>query len=84
MISSTEFQQNVGFYLKEAQKGKKIRISKSKPEKALFVLSLQKAPAGTPSKQVNQRMAKINSLIKELKISNKTESGLDFQRRVRS
>ena len=83
IISSTEFQQNVGHYLKEAQKGKTIQISKSKPEKAMFTISYQKENSIDNSNKVS-RNKKILDLIKKLDIHNSKESGLEFQRRVRS
>ena len=82
-ISSTEFQQNVGYYLKEAQKGKVIQIRKSKPQKALFTLTIEKNDH-IDQKKESTRISKINDLINELNIQNKRESGLDFQKRVRN
>jgi len=80
--TSTEFQQNVGFYLREAEKGKIITIKKLKPVKSSFKLTLEKSEQDYDKKQ--SRNEKILNLIKELNIQNPAESGLDFQKRVRS
>lgn len=40
-ISSTEFQQRVGYYLSLVEKGVEVIIERKKPGEAFFVLSLQ-------------------------------------------
>lgn len=80
-ITSTEFQQNVGYYLKQAEQGKTITIRKLKPKKSSFEL-IAKNVENVNKK--NKRNGEIRALIKELKINNTGESGLEFQRRVRS
>lgn len=80
-ITSTEFQQNVGYYLKQAEKGKTVMIKKLKPKKLMFKLIYENKDV--PMKK-NTRNEEIRALIKELKIKNTGESALDFQRRVRS
>lgn len=81
-ITSTEFQQNVGYYLKEAERGKIINIFKLKPTKASFKLIADKN--SLDNKQKSSRKAEILKLIKELNISDSSESARDFQNRVRS
>ena len=83
VISSTEFQQNVGFYLKVAQNGKPIQIRKSKPQKALFTISYQKEKSNNVAKGL-LRKTKVLNMINELNIHDSKESGLEFQKRVRS
>ncbi|MEI7579683.1 MAG: hypothetical protein WCJ58_06685 [bacterium] len=81
-ITSTEFQQNVGYYLKEAEKGKTIQINKQKPTKAIFDLKLaSKKDTAVTSPSRKELVLK---LIKELNIKGRKESGLEFQHRVRS
>ena len=79
-ITSTEFQQNVGFYLKEVEKGKKITITKLKPKKAKFSLVLSKADQ---INNVRSRKSTVEEMIKILNIKDVTESALKFQNRVR-
>jgi hypothetical protein len=96
VISSTEFQQNVGYYLKEAQRGKIVQIRKSKPGNVLFNVSVQKEDADVLVKKISRReqmLALINKLNihddihdSNSKKSSKEfgkESGLEFQKRVR-
>ena len=40
-ISSTEFQQRVGYYLSLVEKGVEVIIERQKPGESLFVLSLK-------------------------------------------
>jgi len=79
-ITSTEFQQNVGYYLREAEKGKIVEIKKLKPTRALFKLSLIRSQPKEAQK--NSRKPKILDLIKKINIRD-SESGLEFQKRVR-
>lgn len=82
LATSTEFQQNVGFYLREAEKGKVIRIRKLKPVQSTFKLVLEKGYSAEDTRQT--RNQKIQNLIRNLNIRNTTESGLEFQNRVRN
>jgi len=82
LATSTEFQQNVGFYLREAEKGKVIRIKKLKPVQSTFKLVLEKGYSPEDTRQT--RNQKIQSLIKKLNIQNTAESDLEFQNRVRN
>jgi len=80
-ITSTEFQQNVGYYLKLAEAGNSIQITKSKPKHAIFrIVSIgnKKTRKNKTSKQI------AIDLMKKYAISRKGESGLEFQNRVRS
>ncbi len=82
-ITSTEFQQNVGYYLKEAQAGKELLISRSKPSKAVFKLVLlSEAKSVKPKRKFT--MQQINAMLNKYGVSHGKESGLEFQRRVRS
>ena len=82
LATSTEFQQNVGFYLREAEKGRVIRIKKLKPVQSTFKLVLEKGYTTEDTRQT--RNEKIQNLIKKLNIQNTAESGLEFQNRVRN
>jgi antitoxin (DNA-binding transcriptional repressor) of toxin-antitoxin stability system len=82
-ITSTEFQQNVGYYLKEAQAGKELLITRSKPSKAVFKLVLQEKETEVKTKKKFSEV-EFYKLMAELGIRNHHESGLEFQRRVRS
>ena len=80
-ITSTEFQQNVGYYLNEAQKGKVLTITKSKPTKVSFKLVVQNnIEPKTQKKKFDP--VELEKLIAKLNIQSH-ESGLEFQRRVR-
>lgn len=81
-ISSTEFQQNVGFYLKMADTGKTVNIKRLKPFRADYKLELSKGVNAEITKNI--RKNRITGLIKQLDIKAKNESGLNFQKRVRS
>ena len=82
IVSSTEFQQNVGFYLKEAQKGKSIQIRKTKPGEVFFNLSV--LSKDTTAKRKITRNEMVTRLIKEINLPKSKESALEFQNRVRS
>lgn len=81
-ITSTEFQQNVGYYLKQAEKGKTITIKKLKPKKSTYILVVEHGEKTTKAKP--SRREEIMKLIDELDMKDTSESGLEFQRRVRS
>ncbi len=81
-ISSTQFQQKVGYYLNLADKGETIVIEKLKPAGKTFVLK-----KGSTKKQDSEkdRIKDLMKFIKENTVKSSTgESGLEFQRRVRS
>jgi antitoxin (DNA-binding transcriptional repressor) of toxin-antitoxin stability system len=80
-ISSTEFQQNVGYYLKMAEAGNTVLITKSKPGHSVFKLSIQENKK--TSKEKTSKQIAIE-LMERYSISRKGESGLEFQNRVRS
>ena len=79
-VSSTEFQQNVGYYLALAEKGEEITISKSKPKKAVFTLKKRL------EKKIDEKPKTMADKLKELEkyMFESDESGLELQRRVRS
>jgi uncharacterized protein YueI len=81
IISSTEFQQNVGHYLKLAEAGSPIQITKSKPKHSVFNLVFQ------DNKKINKKKSSKQiaiELLEKYSFSRKGESGLEFQKRVRS
>jgi len=80
-ISSTEFQQNVGYYLKLAEAGNSIQITKSKPKHSIFRLVFQENKKASKKKTSKQIALE---LLEKYAISRKGESGLEFQNRVRS
>lgn len=80
-ISSTEFQQNVGYFLGLAEKGKEINIKRSKPTEAYFILKQKKVHL------VNDKPR--DEFIKDLekysfRSGKKGPNGLNFQKSVRS
>lgn len=80
-VSSTEFQQNVGYYLGLAEKGEEITISKSKPKKVTYTLTFKK----TDVVQDKAREEYLSNLEKyKFKSGKKGSNGLNFQREVRS
>lgn len=81
-ITSTEFQQNVGYYLKQAEQGKTITIERLKPKKSSYKLVANKPSAKTEKKL--SRREEVRRMIEEFNIRNSEESGLEFQHRVRS
>jgi antitoxin (DNA-binding transcriptional repressor) of toxin-antitoxin stability system len=81
IVSSTEFQQNVGHYLKLAEAGSPIQITKSKPKYSVFKLVFQKNRKAKKNKTSKQIAIE---LMEKYAVSRKGESGLEFQNRVRS
>lgn len=81
-ITSTEFQQNVGYYLKQAEQGKTITIEKLKPKKSSYKLVVNK-PGKKTQKKLSRR-EEVRRMIEEYNIRDASESGLEFQKRVRS
>lgn len=81
-ISSTEFQQNVGFYLREAEKGKTIKIRRLKPNNVEFSLLVSKRNTGKNNQVERNKL--IKDLISNLKIDDPNEQGLEFQNTVRT
>lgn len=81
IVSSTEFQQNVGYYLGLADKGEEIIIQKKKPKKVLYTLN----------KKDNQNIVNDNGGINYLQVidryskksGGRGEIGLKLQKRVR-
>lgn len=83
IITSTEFQQNVGLYLKEAQKGSEVIIRKVKPANVSFKLSLHvQKPISKSAKKFDR--AKFERLIKKMDINDGINDGIIFQKKVRS
>ena len=87
-ITSTEFQQNVGYYLSLADKGEEIRIEKKKPLKAIYILKKGKSLAVNDRNKETINGKNKYEFLEELKkymIDGESgESGLELQRRVRS
>ncbi len=79
-VTSTQFQQKVGYYLELAEKGEEIQIQKLKPTKHIFKLNIVK------TKQPKEKNigAEILKKLKKYKVDSFGESGLELQRRVRS
>jgi hypothetical protein len=59
-ISSTKFQQNVGYYLKLAEKGSIVEIVKSKPTQSRYQLMI------IPEKQQSNSKAKLKDFMKKV------------------
>jgi len=85
-ISSTEFQQRVGYYFSLVEKGVEVIIERRKPGEAMFVLSLKIPKESKVSADLAQR-AKREEFLRELRSVRATfrkgEDCVDFQRRVR-
>ena len=83
-ISSTEFQQNVGHYLKLAQQGTEVIIERHKPTKYTFKLT--GVPAQQPADELNvsqnAMLAKMKK-IRSLRMRFTDNDCTDFVRRVR-
>ena len=87
IVSSTEFQQNVGLYLKEAQNGKTIYIKKHKPEQVVFELTVKDREPVQKTGRRKFTREQIATMIAKANIhdaGSNRESGLEFQKRVRS
>jgi len=80
-ISSTEFQQRVGYYLSLVEKGVEVIIERQKPGESLFVLSL-KIPKES-KKKTSKREQWLQKLW-QIPFDSHGEDCADFQRRVRS
>lgn len=78
-ITSTEFQQRVGYYFGLAEKGEVIEIKRQKPVQT-FIIQIKK-----PTKVVTQSRFKafMEDVEKNKFISKKYKSGLDLQNTVR-
>ena len=79
-ISSTEFQQRVGYYLSLVEKGMEVIIERGKPGKSLFMVSLR-----VPDSQ-KEDLAKRKEFLKEFRsipARFDAKDCIDFQRRVR-
>ena len=83
IVTSTEFQQNVGRYLKLAEEGEEIQINKLKPLKNSFKLVKVKAKT---NKKPKNHIQEILKLAKKYQFHSgvKGENGLKLQRSVRS
>ncbi len=79
-ITSTEFQQNVGYYLALAEKGEEIHINKLKPIKSTFILKKTKEKV----KKIESNIERIIRESKKYQFHGGKETGLEIQRRVRS
>lgn len=85
IISSTEFQQNVGKYLAMAEKGIPIIIERKKPKAACFRISLEKSATPTQTNRAKRKefqtwLAEMQSLER----INPNEDSVTYQRRMRS
>lgn len=80
IVSSTEFQQNVGKYLKLADSGEQIEIIKKKPANVSYKLVRERQK---PTRMNKSRMERLITLAKSYNIRT-DEDGLSLQRRVRS
>ena len=84
LVSSTQFQQNVGYYLKLVEEGEEIKVQRQKPRKHLFVIK---------SAEVNEESSKSSILEKVEAAQNKfpsksgarlgTDDILEYQEKVR-
>lgn len=79
-ITSTEFQQRVGYYLELAEKGEDVNVTRLKPTKATFKIIKQKEKP----QQVLNEGERILKELKKFKFKSTGETGLELQRRVRS
>lgn len=64
IISATEFQQNVGHYLKLAEAGTIINVQKSKPVKAMFQI------VSIPNNEISKDQERIRQFIETLEKEN--------------
>ena len=78
LISATEFQQRVGYYLSLVEQGTRLVVEKKKPHQAMFVISM-----GSSQKPGKNKRAKQLKNIQKLQLQFEEKSGVEFQRRVR-
>ena len=85
-ISSTEFQQHVGYYLSLVEKGVEVIIERKKPGESLFTLSITIPHESKASAEKAER-AKREEFLRELRSVRATfrkgEDCVEFQRRIR-
>ncbi len=81
IISSTEFQQNVGHYFDLAEQGEDVQIQKLKPLGSIFKLVKVKKAKSKKKSDIQMVMDKI---AKYQFNSGGVETGLELQRRARS
>ena len=82
LINSTEFQQNVGYYLNLAEKGAVVHITKSKPRKSEYQLKVVKATAN------DNNEAKLLKIFKKIERLNNDfgfygNDAVDYVRKIR-
>jgi len=84
-VTSTEFQQKVGYYLDLADQGEKIEIEKQKPEKKIYELKSKKDSFVEDAPKENRWQKLINHIESEggADLDFKGNS-VDFVRKVRS
>lgn len=80
-ISSTEFQQRVGYYLSLMEKGMELILEKKKPGKKYLVLSMKILP-GNDDENVGRKKRFLNE-IRKIPWEHKGEDCISFQNRVR-
>lgn len=84
LISSTQFQQNVGHYLKLVEEGEEVKVQRQKPKKHLFII---KSIEGREESKGISILDKVR--MAQQKFSSKpgsrlgTDSVLDYQDKVR-
>jgi hypothetical protein len=82
IISSTEFQQRVGYYLSLVEKGIDLLVRRSKPGRRLFLVRL--APKSPQEEEKKMTKAeKVLKKIAEVNLQYDEHDGVAYQRRVR-
>lgn len=82
IISSTEFQQRVGYYLSLVERGIEVLVRRNKPGKKLFLVRL----APKPSQEEGRKMTKAERVLKKIDAMHlqfDEHDGVAYQRRVR-
>ena len=80
IVSSTDFQQRVGYYLSIAEQGSEIYVERKKPGHTLFVLKIE--PSGKPKSKRSKRLKALENA-RKLNMKFPGNDGVAFQRSIR-